>query len=113
MLLRIPKDKAINSIRRAMAGLILANRGLLAQELINKLESHVGDTSGSSLYPSWCKNDDPSQLMSWGVSEQHALRRTIHRLRDAFFDFEAAGMSRAANVCREFAMIVFREFATA
>lgn len=51
MLLCTPKDKAIQSIRLAMSRLFQANKGLLAQRLINELERCICDISARRLYP--------------------------------------------------------------
>ncbi|KAJ0114642.1 hypothetical protein J7T55_004886 [Diaporthe amygdali] len=51
VLLRTPRDKAIKSIRCAMASLVQASRGLLAQELVKKLEISVCVINGDRFYP--------------------------------------------------------------
>lgn len=116
MLLCTPKDKAINSIRLAMSCLFQANRGLLAQVLVNKLVGplRVSDIAGRMLYPSWCRHIDPYQVTNRGVSGKHAFRRAVRHLWAACLDFEAAELPRAALVCLDFsAMIVIDELLTA
>lgn len=99
MLLYTPKEKTINSIRLAMSSLFHANKALLAQRLVNKLERPVCDISAKDFYPSWCNHVYPYQVMTRGISERVLLRSAVRKLWDACLDFEAAGMPRAACAC--------------
>lgn len=102
MLLRDPKDKAIQRIRLAMSRLFQANKGLLAQRLINELERSICDISARRLYPSWYNHLEPNQAMNRETSGKDALRTAVRHLWDACLDFEAAGIRGAAYVCLEF-----------
>lgn len=113
MLLCTPKDEAIQSIRLAMSRLFQANKGLLAQRLINELERSICDISPRRLYPSWHNHLDPDQVMSRETSGKDALRTAVRHLWDACLDFEAAGIRGAAYVCLEFStQIVIDELLT-
>lgn len=113
MLLCTPKDKAIQGIKLAMSRLFQANKGLLAQRLVNELERSVCNISARRFYPSWYNHLDPYQVMNRGIPGKDALRKAIRHLWDACLDFEAAGMRGAAYVCLEFStQIVVDELLT-
>lgn len=113
MLLYTPKYKAVQSIRLAMTHLLQANRGFLAQRLVNELEAPVCDISASRFYPSWCSRLDPYQVMNRETFGRNALRAAARHMWDACLDFEEAGMRRAAYVCLQFsAQIVVDELLT-
>jgi hypothetical protein len=101
MLLDTPKDKAISRIRLAMSLLFHANKGLLAQRLVKKLERPVCDVSARKFYPSWCKRFDPYQAMTPGISVKFFLRAAVRHLWNACLDFEAAGIFSAEVVTEE------------
>ncbi|KAI7784016.1 hypothetical protein LA080_011041 [Diaporthe eres] len=113
MLLCTSKDKALQSIRLAMSRLAQANKGLLAQRLINKLKRSICDISARRLYPSWYNHLDPDQVMNRETSGKDTLRTAVRHLWDACLDFEAAGIRGAAYVCLEFStQIVIDELLT-
>lgn len=96
-----------------MSRLFQANKGLLAQRLVNELDRSIGDISARRLYPSWYSHVDPGQVVGPGISEKGALRAAVRHLWDACLDFEAAGRRRAAFVCLEFsAQVVIDELLT-
>lgn len=114
MLICTPKDRALCSIRRAMSHLFQANKGLLAHKLVNQLDSRVCDTGGSKFYPSSCNRTFLHQVTGCRMSREDALRTAVRHLWDACFEFEAAGMPRAAYVCLVFGdRVVIDELLTA
>lgn len=96
-----------------MSRLFQADKGLLAQRLINELERSLCDISARRLYPSWYNHIAPDQVMNWENSGRDTLRTAVRHLWDACLDFEAAGIRGAAYVCLEFStQIVIDELLT-
>lgn len=109
MLLRTPRDKAIQSTRLAMCHLFQANKGLLAQRLVSELNRPTCNIAGSRLYPSYYNHRGPEQGLTRGLFGKDALRAAVRHLWDACLEFEAAGVRGAAYVCLEFSAQIVKD----
>lgn len=97
-----------------MSHLFQANEGLLAQKLVNQLDSRLCDTYASRFYPPSCNRTFLHQVTDCRMSEKDELRTAVRHLWDACLEFEAAGMPRAAHVCLVFGnQVVMDELLTA
>lgn len=111
MLLQLPKDHAIISIRLAITELLRVNKVIMAHELVHCLKPHIrnrDDIRGVLLlYPSWYRRGDlcpPSRRAAaqTDLDDPRALADITRHLLMAYFYFEEAGMHEAMRACIEF-----------